>query len=170
MGLLARFFGRADEAPMSTLYEAVVARARQPHWYLAGQVPDTIDGRFDMVAAVLAILLLRMEGDPEGPAPSATLAERFVDDMDSQLRQEGIGDVGVGKHIGKMMSMLGGRLGAYRIGLADGDLGEALVRNLYRGDAPTPEAVRHVADSLRALRDSLARVSVASLVAGELPA
>src|SRR3546814_9204461 len=69
--------------------------------------------------------------------------------MDGQLREIGIGDIIVGKHIGRMMSMLGGRLGAYRAGLAEGDLAPALVRNLYRGTAPAPAALAHTRDRLR---------------------
>ena len=76
---------------------------------------------------------------------SVWLTELFVDDMDGQLRQEGIGDVVVGKHIGRMVSALGGRLAAYRAALSgEADFGEALTRNLYRGEAPAPEALAHV--------------------------
>ena len=98
--------------------------------------PTRVDGRFDMIAAVLAMVMLRLEGDPAGVPGATHLAEAFVDDMDPQLREIGIGDLLVGKHIGRMMGMLGGRLGAYRDGLAAGDLKPALVRNLYRGEAP----------------------------------
>jgi cytochrome b pre-mRNA-processing protein 3 len=167
-GLLNRLFGRQDEAALP-LYNAVVARAREEHWYLAGAVPDTVDGRFDMIAAVLAVVLIRLEGDPAGAEPSARLTERFVDDMDAQLRQLGIGDIVVGKHIGKMMAALGGRLGAYRQGLADGSLGDALVRNLYRGQAPDPAALAHVEAALRTLHADLAAMPADRLIAGELP-
>ncbi|MEO8373647.1 MAG: ubiquinol-cytochrome C chaperone family protein [Sphingomonas bacterium] len=164
----AKLFGSRDEAELP-LYIAIIARARAPHWYEAGAVPDSIDGRFDMVAAILAFVLLRFEGDPIAAAPSAGLTERFVEDMDGQLREIGIGDVVVGKHIGRMMSMLGGRLGAYRDGLASGDLDGALTRNLYRGAAPGAEALAHVRESLLEFRDALAAAPMASLIAGELP-
>ncbi|WP_242097344.1 MULTISPECIES: ubiquinol-cytochrome C chaperone family protein [unclassified Sphingomonas] len=168
MGWLGRLLGeRGDEALLA--YNAVVLRARAPHWYVEGQVPDTVDGRFDMIAAVLAILLIRLEATPDGAEPGARLAERFVDDMDGQLRELGIGDVVVGKHIGRMMAMLGGRLGAYRDGLAAGDLGPALVRNLYRGEAPDAAALAHVADSLTAWSVALAPMPVALLMTGDLP-
>uniref|UniRef100_UPI0015754C02 ubiquinol-cytochrome C chaperone family protein n=1 Tax=Sphingomonas bacterium TaxID=1895847 RepID=UPI0015754C02 len=151
-------FGRHGDETLP-LYDAVVLRAREPHWYLDGAVPDTVDGRFDMVAAVLAAVLLRMEREPDASAvPSARLTERFVEDMDGQLRQLGIGDIVVGKHIGRMMSMLGGRLGAYREGFAasatDGGagLGEAIVRNVYRGRPPAPDALDHVRAGLGDLR------------------
>ena len=169
MRLLQRFFRAPDRGTAPTLYRAVVARGRMPHWYEAGQVPDTIDGRFDMIAAVLAIVLLRLEQEPEGIAPSTALAECFIADMDGQLREIGVGDIVVGKHVGRMMGMLGGRLGAYREGLATGSLREALVRNVYRGAAPGAAALDHVERALLALRDRLAAEPLGTLLAGELP-
>lgn len=168
LGWLGRLMGERPTATLP-LYEAIVARARAPHWYVEGAVPDTIDGRFDMVAAVLATVLLRLEGEPAGAEPSARLAERFVDDMDGQLREQGVGDVVVGKRIGQMMAMLGGRIGAYRDGRVTGDLGPALLRNLYRGEAPAPAALAHAAAALSELRERLSGMSVAAIVAGELP-
>jgi cytochrome b pre-mRNA-processing protein 3 len=168
MKLLQRLFGRPDRGTAPALYQAMVARGREPHWYAEGLVPDTIDGRFDMIAAILSLVLIRLEADPEGVAHGAVLTEVFIDDMDSQLRQIGIGDIVVGKHVGRMMAMLGGRIGAYREGLA-GDLKPALIRNLYRGEAPPPEALGHVESAMFALRDSLEGASIESLIAGEIP-
>lgn len=169
MGLLKRLFGAPQRGAAPQLYAAVVARGREPHWYAEGAVPDTIDGRFDMIAAVLAMVLLRLEGDPAGVATSTALAECFIDDMDGQLREIGIGDIVVGKHMGRMMGMLGGRLGAYRTGLAEGTLGPALVRNLYRGHAPSDTALAHVEARLRAFGDALAAAPIETLIAGDLP-
>lgn len=169
MRLFRRLFARGEAEATLPLYNAVVARAREPHWYLEGRVPDTVDGRFDMVAAVLALVLVRLEDAAEGAEPAARLAERFVDDMDGQLRQLGIGDITVGRHIGKMMSMLGGRLGAYRDGLAAGDLDGAITRNLYRGDLPGAEGLAHVRGGLLALHERLRAVPMPELVAGRLP-
>ena len=164
----AKLFGSRDEGELP-LYTAIIARARAPHWYEAGGVPDSIDGRFDMIAAFLAFVLLRFEDEPEAAGPSASLTERFVEDMDGQLREIGIGDVIVGKHIGKMMGMLGGRLGAYRDGLAGGDLDSALIRNLYRGATPAAGALDHVRTSLLAFNTALAAAPTAGLIAGALP-
>jgi cytochrome b pre-mRNA-processing protein 3 len=163
---------RGDKSEASALYRAVVDEGRRPHWYVEGAVPDTLDGRFDMIAAVLSIVLLRLEAEPVDPVAAAQLnarlAERFIDDMDSQLREIGIGDIVVGKHVGKMMGMLGGRLGAYRDGLATGDLGPALVRNLYRSAAPAPDRVDHVAWGLAAFDRGLAALPLDALAAGRL--
>jgi len=167
MGLFGRFRAKRDET--AALYAAVVARARQPHWFLDGAVADTVDGRFDMIAAVLAMVMLRLESEPAGVPAATHLSEAFVDDMDPQLREIGIGDLLVGKHVGRMMGMLGGRLGAYRDGLAEGDIKPALVRNLYRGEAPDPSALAHVERELGALRTALDGVALDHLIAGELP-
>lgn len=174
MSILRRFFRNEDpKAPLAPLYAAVVAAARQPEWYLDGQVPDTLDGRFDMVAAMLSLLLIRLERDGEAHATeSALLAEIFVDDMDGQLREIGIGDIIVGKHIGRMMGALGGRLGAYRAGLVDeGDLlAEALVRNVWRGEQPDAAALAWTTARVRALFVALEAMPGNRLIAGEWPA
>lgn len=170
MGFLDRFrrTSRQDVAAVP-LYQAVVARARQPHWYLDGAVPDTLDGRFDMVAAVTAFVLMRLEDEGDAAQLVADLTERFIDDMDAQIRQIGFGDMVVGKQVGRMMGMLGGRLGAYRAGIADGDLDTPLRRNLYRGIDPAPAAVAHVRDRLLDFHAVLKAVPLDSIERGELP-
>lgn len=171
MNLFKRLFVREDDrASVRPLYAAIAAQARQPHWYVEGEVPDTVDGRFEMVTVILALVLIRLDaiGDA-GAIPAALLAEVFVEDMDGQLRQLGMGDVVVGKHIGKMMSALGGRLGAYRAGLAgEAPMDEALVRNLYGGATPSPKALTHVEASARAILDGLSHRSLETLLAGDI--
>lgn len=167
LGLLTRIFGGRDAA--AGLYAAIVARGRAPHWYVEGAVADTIDGRFDMIAAILSLVLLRLEAEPGAEALGVALAERFVDDMDPQLREIGIGDIVVGKHVGRMMSMLGGRLGAYRAGLAGGSIDAALRRNLYRDTAVDDAALAHVRTRLMALHHALAVTDADALAAGRLP-
>lgn len=167
--MIGRLFGRRDRTIALPLYDAVVAQAREPHWYLDGAVPDTLDGRFDMVAAVMALVLLRLERDSEAASAATALTERFVDDMDAQVRQIGFGDMVVGKHVGRMMGMLGGRLGAYRNSLDDDALLDAaLVRNLYRGEAPPAAALAHVRGGLRALAAGLAAMPHERLMEGRL--
>lgn len=172
MSLLKSLFRRRDDrARMRPLYASVVAAARQPAWYVEGQVPDTVDGRFEMVSAMLSLVLLRLEAEGERHATeSAELTEIFVDDMDAQLREAGVGDVVVGKHIGKMMSALGGRLGAYRNGLAaGGDLATALERNLYRGHGVDPAALDWVMTRLRTLHAAVMATEASALLEGKWP-
>ena len=168
MSLLKRLFGNIDPDPkhkLAPLYNQIVAKARELHWYVEGQVPDSIDGRFDMVAAILTLVLLRLEDDKTHAQDMAHLTEVFVDDMDGQLREVGIGDMIVGKHIGKIMGAVGGRLGAFREAMADTrKLNEAILRNIYRKDAAEPGALAHVRQGLldveRALGAQLPEVIV----------
>ena len=165
------FGGRRDRAALAPLYEAVVAEARRPFWYREGGVPDTIDGRFAMVSSLLALVLLRIERE-EGAEPrraSVLLTETFIDDMDGTVRQIGIGDQVVGKHVGRMMSALGGRLGAYRDPGGDETAFAAAVRrNVFREAPPSDEALAAVAGGLAEFRDRLAEDSYHDLLEGRL--
>ncbi|MBX9795555.1 ubiquinol-cytochrome C chaperone family protein [Sphingomonas sp.] len=165
---LGKVMGARTPGQAAALYDRVVALGRAPHWYLAGGVPDSVTGRFNIISTVLSIVLLRLEAEEAGIAPSVWLTERFIDDMEGQLRQEGVGDTGVGKHMGQLVSLLGGRLGAYRDGLATGAFDEALVRNLYGGTAPEPRALDHARDALLALRERLAGQAVSAILAGDI--
>ena len=168
MGFWQKLFGkRGEREALAPLYRAVVTAARRPVWYRAGAVPDTLDGRFDMVAAILSLVLLRLEREGDaGRAPAALLTEIFVDDMDGQLRQAGVGDIVVGKHIGKMMGQLGGRLGAFRQGLGGSDLDDVIVRNIYRGGAPDPAAQAVVRDGLVTLDAALTATPISEMLDG----
>lgn len=171
MTFLSRIFGdRRERARLAPLYAALVGAGRDPAWYREGRVPDTLDGRFDMIAALLSLLLVRLERDGEGGARAAVLlTESFIDDMDASLRQIGIGDFAVGKHVGRMMGALGGRLAAFRA--ASGDpaaLADAVARNIYRGDPPSPEAAAFVAAGLKRFEAELAACPTERLLLGEL--
>ncbi len=173
MSLLRRLFGTPQPDPreaLRPLYEQVVAYARQPHWYVAGGVADSIDGRFEMVSAALSLVLIRLEKDSEQAQAMAFLTEIFVDDMDAQLREIGVGDMIVGKRIGKLLGAFGGRLGAYREALADGAqpglLNDALTRNLYGDVIPTEAQLAHVADALRTAANALLGTDAADVAAG----
>ena len=124
-------------------------------------------GRFDMIAAMLALVLLRMERDRVLAAEAALLTELFVADMDAQLRETGVGDLVVGKHVGKLVSVLGGRLGAFREALASGDeatFEAALTRNTTMSDERPPQAL---ARRLRGFHDRMSALDSKRLLAGE---
>lgn len=170
MGLFERFRAKPRaRGALIPLYTAVVTEARAPEWYMTGEVADTVDGRFDMVALIMALVLFRLEALGEAAAESAVqLTEIFIDAMDGELRQMGM-DYTVGKHIGKMMSALGGRLGAYREARHDPvALREALVRNLYRGKPPEAPALDFVTARVQALDARIGQRSLETLRAGEL--
>ncbi len=149
------------------LWNAVVATARMPHWYSAGGVPDTLDGRFDMISLVLALVLHRIDQDPDQALASVQLTELFVDDMDGQMRQIGFGDMVVGKQIGRMVGALGGRLGAYRAADGSSELSAALVRNLWRGQDAPEAGIAHVMTEVAKLRAGLAAMPVDALIAAD---
>lgn len=134
MSLIARLFGRNtdDRAAVRPLWHRVVEIARETPWYAQYGVADTVPGRFDAVTMVLSLVILRMEREEELKILSARLTELFVDDMDGQLRQSGVGDLVVGKHMGKLMMVLGGRMGALREALAAPEPEAALVPVLER--------------------------------------
>lgn len=171
MSLFQRIFGDSGAREVwAPLYQALVARGRDPFWYRRGGVPDTIDGRFDMVAAMMALALIRLEAAGEaGRAPIALLTELFVDDMDATLRQIGIGDYVVGKHVGRMMGALGGRLAAFRAARSDGSWEEAVRRNIFHDAPPSDDALAQVTSRLADFAAALDGVGLAALREGALP-
>ena len=166
---LSKFF-RSQPDPREArrpLWDAVVSAARAPHWYAQGTVPDTLDGRFDMISLVMALVLHRIDEDPAQGLAGVQLTELFVNDMDGQMRQIGFGDMVVGKQVGRMMSALGGRLGVYRAADGSDELRAALVRNLWRGNEPAEAGLAHVMTEVAALRTSLAAMPVPDLIVAD---
>ena len=171
MSFFQRIFGEAKQRePLQPLYCAIVAKGREPAWYRDGRVPDTLDGRFDMIAAVLSLVLLRLEREGETTRDqSVLLTEIFIADMDAELRQLGVGDFVVGKHVGKMMGALGGRLTALRTARAEGSLDGAVARNIFHEAPPSDAAVAFVAGGLERFAVALDAIPVADVLAGRLP-
>lgn len=170
MSLIARLFGRnADPREnVRPLWRRTIALARDPAWYAECGVADTVAGRFDMVSAMLCLVLMRMENSPSLHAESALITELFVDEMDGQLREMGTNDVVVGKRMGKLVSVLGGRLGAYRTALKSSDrlgqLNDAIMRNISMNEAGSADCI---AGRMVALHDRLAALDDARLLGGE---
>jgi cytochrome b pre-mRNA-processing protein 3 len=133
------------------LFDHAVREARQPHWYSEGEVPDTIDGRFAMLATVTAILIVRLErGGESGEAASAALTERFIEAMDAEHRELGLNDPGLGRKVRKLVGALGRRVDSWRAATAGTrDWSEATLSSVYRDKAADPEAVKRASDWLR---------------------
>ncbi|RVU03436.1 hypothetical protein EOE18_15915 [Novosphingobium umbonatum] len=169
--LLRRLFGSSvdDHAAVRPFWHRVVELARAKAWYLEGGVADTLAGRFDVITLVLSLALLRMENVESLKRPSVLLTELFVTDMDGQLRESGVGDMVVGKHIGRLMSVLGGRLGAYREALAQDEaaLMQALERNMSFNEGVSAQAAAALA---RQLADTLAAIPDDALLNAEIAA
>ncbi len=168
MSFLQRLFGNRGPDPkekLRPLYLKVITKAREVHWYEEGGVPDTLDGRFDMVSSVLALVLLRMEQIPDAAQDSVYLTELFVSDMDAQMREAGIGDVVVAKDMGKVMSALGGRLGAFRGALGDqAKLAQAIDRNIYEGRPSDSAAHAHVTAQISAFMQVLTALDQTAII------
>jgi cytochrome b pre-mRNA-processing protein 3 len=143
--MFKRLFGRerGNRVVVSTLYREIVAAARQPVFYRDWGVPDTPLGRFEMLG-VHAFLVLDRLKDESGPARELAqdLTDHFFGDVESSLREIGIGDMGIPKRMKKLARMFYGRVASYSDALARGDrlaLAQALARNV-RPDAPSVDA------------------------------
>jgi cytochrome b pre-mRNA-processing protein 3 len=172
--LLNRLFQRKrPRSEALDLYEAVVAQARRPEFYTDCGVPDTIDGRFELIALHAFLVLHRLKA--KGQAADAVAQELFdtlISDMDRSLREIGIGDLSVPKHIKKMAQGLYGRIVSYEKGLAEPEdpvLFAALDRNLYGTVMEVPD--EHLAAMSRYMRREVAGLAsqpVEQLVAGRV--
>ena len=90
----------------AALFDALTAEARRPHWYVEGKVPDTLDGRFAVLATITALALVRLEPRGRGNAASVALTERFIESMESEHRELGLGDPTLGKTVRKLVGAL----------------------------------------------------------------
>ncbi|MEO9600201.1 ubiquinol-cytochrome C chaperone family protein [Parasphingorhabdus sp.] len=171
MSFLSKIFSKDESnAGMRPLYEAIVREGRQITWYEQGQVPDSLDGRFDMIAAIFSLVMIRIEKGRDWDQEIAWLTEIFITDMDGQLRQIGVGDMVVGKQVGRMMGALGGRVGAYREALENGaDLQDAILRNVFRGEKPDVSALAYLSERLSAYHAALLQCDSRDIVAGNIP-
>lgn len=171
MSFLSRLLGTAPDPreAVRPLWHRVIELAREPVYYTEARVADSVAGRFDMICAVLAAVMVRLEAS-EMRAESALLAELFVEDMDGQLREFGVNDVVVGKRIGKLMSVLGGRLGAYRGALNAGDLERltaAIARNVtFAEGADEAASASAVAERMTKLFNRLGRFTDEEMLKG----
>lgn len=167
---LMRLF-RSEPSVARPLYDQVVARARQPHWYLEGAAPDTMEGRFAVLATLLALTDIRLErGGDQAMKASVGLAECFVADMDSQLRQDGVGDPVMGKKVGGLVGALGGRVGAWRRAVDGEESWEAVAsRSLYRDKVPGDAALAFSVEELKRYWQALQGRSDEALIEGVLP-
>ena len=139
--------------PARRIYAVIVRRARCERFYRDFGIPDTVDGRFEMIVlhAFLVLRHLKTDGGT-GDSVGQDLFDVMFDDMDVNLREMGAGDMGVGKRVRKMVQAFYGRLAAYDDALDRDDegLAEALARNLY-GTVSTPpdDGVETLAEYVR---------------------
>jgi len=170
---LNRLFRRRTAAPepAEALYLSVVRQSRQPAFYASLGVPDTLDGRFDMIVLHVVLVLLRLKREvATGERIGQALFDVLFADMDRSLREMGVGDLGVGKRVKQMGKAAYGRLAAYEAALSGeaGALDAAITRNLYGTVEPAALHVagmtRYVLSAVAALQDQ----TVTTLAAGQV--
>ena len=173
LGFLRR---RRFERAGYELYGAAVAAARQPWFYRELGVPDTLDGRFDLVGLHAFLVIRRLSAmAPPGPDVSQAVFDAMFADMDINLREMGVSDLAVGKRVKAMWEAFHGRAAAYESALAQGGetpvdalLADALARNVWRGSVPVPDAPQRLARLVRRHVASLDQLAPAVLQAGKL--
>jgi cytochrome b pre-mRNA-processing protein 3 len=148
------------------LYAAAVAAAREPCLYTDLGVPDTLDGRFDLVGLYVFLLIHRLAAER---ALAQAVFDAMFADMDVNLREMGVGDLSVGKRVKAMWEAFHGRAVAYQQAMAAGDwqaLAAALARNVWRGSPPA-DASDRLARLMRAQAACLDGQTLAALAAGD---
>jgi cytochrome b pre-mRNA-processing protein 3 len=171
--LLPRMGRRAShERTGFVLYGAAVAAAREPYVYTVHGVPDTLDGRFDLIGLYASLLIQRLRFLPDpGPALAQAVFDAMFSDMDQALREMGVGDLSVGRKVRTMWEAFHGRARAYEEALVNPDpdtLSTALARNVWRGATPPPGAASALARLVRAQHRHLAGQDAAPLFAGHV--
>lgn len=158
--MLKSLFRRAKQSRAGDVYASLVARARHADFYSKNIVPDTFDGRFEMMVMHLYLMHSRLKDTSEnGRRFSQELFDAFISDMDAGLREAGVGDQTVPKRINKMTRVFYGRTGAYdEIFEGEGDvaplLNETISRNLFPdaetgGDSVKPQTTSLAAYMMR---------------------
>jgi cytochrome b pre-mRNA-processing protein 3 len=164
--ILRLFRPRKDQTRVRAIYAAIVAQARQPAFYAELGVPDTLEGRYDMLMLHAFLYMHRLKDEAE---PAKDVAQEVFDsmfsDMDRSLREMGVGDLSVPKKIKKMAQAFYGRATAYDAGLAKAgpDLAAAVQRNVFGGEASAASGAAAVADYMREAVRALAGQDTESL-------
>jgi cytochrome b pre-mRNA-processing protein 3 len=152
-------------------YRRVVEQARQTAFFAESGVPDTLDGRFELICLHAFLYLHRLKADrPQATPFCQSLFDRMFADFDRSLREMGVGDLSVGKHVKRMARAFYGRILSYEAGLAGDDsvLAAALARNLF-GTVSAPEsAADGMAIYVRCAVQALRSQSAADLLAGDV--
>jgi cytochrome b pre-mRNA-processing protein 3 len=149
-------------------FRSVVEQARQPIFFREYGVPDTLDGRFELICLHAFLYLHRLKSErPQASRLAQAFFDRMFADFDRALREMGTSDLRVGKQVKRMAQAFYGRIRAYEEALAGDDclLGAALARNLF-GTLYQPPPPRTMAAYTRQAAGQLRRQPVAELLAG----
>lgn len=168
MPLASLFRRNRYRAQAHAAYTSIVEQARAPDFFLDLEVPDSLDGRFEMIAVHMFLVLNRLKAERAATEEFAqALFDAMFADLDRGLREMGASDMGVGKRVKEMATGFYGRIAAYEKGLEGDDriLSEALTRNLYGTVQPSERAVAGMARYVRSQARNLARQPVEAFLA-----
>jgi cytochrome b pre-mRNA-processing protein 3 len=161
--------GRHDRVGFE-LYGAAVTAARDPFLYTGLRVPDTLDGRFDMVGLHTFLLIQRLKRETSpGPDLAQAVFDAMFSDMDVNLREMGVGDLAIGRKVRVMWEAFHGRSVAYAAAMSTGDmvaLDAALERNVWRGVPPPDGATQALRRAVLAQNEHLSEQPLAALARG----
>lgn len=131
-----------SDRTIDSIYGTIVARAREPRFYEEYGVPDTVDGRFDLLLLHLWLVLRRLGPHGLNSPMSQALFDCFCSDMDANLREMGIGDLTVPKRMQKFGEAFYGRSTAYDAAVEAGgeELARAIGKNVLNGVRPQQAA------------------------------
>ncbi|QWG16410.1 ubiquinol-cytochrome C chaperone family protein [Bradyrhizobium sediminis] len=151
---------------IEVIYGMIVTQAREPLFYRDLAVPDTVNGRFDLLLLHLWMVLRRMRSMQGGADLSQALFDRFCDDMDANLREMGVGDLTVPKRMQAFGEAFYGRSAAYDLALTAGrePLAQALCKNILNGEHI--DEARQLAVYAEAATAALERLDEAAVLGG----
>ena len=151
---------------IEAIYGMIVTQAREPLFYRDFAVPDTVNGRFDLLLLHLWLVLRRQKSAEGGAALSQGLFDHFCNDMDDNLRDMGVGDLTVPKRIQAFGEAFYGRTAAYDFALTEGReaLAQAMCKNILNGE--NIENARRLAAYAEAAMAALDSLDEATLVSG----
>jgi cytochrome b pre-mRNA-processing protein 3 len=156
----------AAPGTIEAIYGMIVTQAREPLFYRDLGVPDTVNGRFDLVLLHLWLLLRRLKSVGSGTALSQALFDHFCTDMDDNLREMGVGDQTVPKRMREFGEAFYGRTAAYDMALSEGidALAGAICKNVLNGEKM--EKAREIALYVESAIAGLAELDDAALLGG----
>ncbi|MGH7030212.1 MAG: ubiquinol-cytochrome C chaperone family protein [Stellaceae bacterium] len=158
-------------AAAAAAYAQIVEQARQPAFFAVYGVPDTLDGRFELICLHAFVYLYRIRAErPRSARLSQALFDTMFADLDRSIREIGVGDLSVGKHVRRMARSFYGRIRAYQEGVEGGDavLGAALARNLYGTLREPAAAIGAMSGYVRRAVAELDRQAAAELLCGRM--
>jgi cytochrome b pre-mRNA-processing protein 3 len=156
----------APRGTIETIYGMIVTQAREPLFYRDLGVPDTVNGRFDLLLMHLWLVLRRLKSVGSGTALSQALFDHFCADMDDNLREMGVGDLAVPKRMQAFGEAFYGRTAAYDMALTEGseEIAHALCKNVLNGEKI--EKARQLAIYAEAAMAKLSQLDETALLAG----